>query len=361
MSETRRYGLIGTGMMGREHIQNLALVPETQLVAMMDTHALSLELAQKTCHETGIEGVSQYNDIARMVEHEALDAVIIATPNFTHHEIAADLLKTDIALLVEKPLCTTVADAEALVRLSGERKGLFWTGLEYRYMPPVATFIDRVHAGELGKLQMLSIREHRFPFLPKVGDWNRFSRNTGGTLVEKCCHFFDLMRVIISDDPVKIYASGNMDVNHLNERYDGEMPDILDNAYVIVDFAGGQRAHLDLCMFAEGAEEQEEIAAIGDKAKLEVAIPSGTVTFSPRTGFLNPKQVVREHIKTDPAALSAGHHHGATYYQLLDFHNAMINGTPPTVSALDGLRSVQMGAAAHRSIETRQAVELDFT
>ena len=55
-----------------------------------------------------------------------------------------------------------------------------------------------MHGGRVGTLQMLSIREHRFPFLPKVGDWNRFSRNTGGTMVEKCCHFFDLMRLIIA-------------------------------------------------------------------------------------------------------------------------------------------------------------------
>jgi myo-inositol 2-dehydrogenase / D-chiro-inositol 1-dehydrogenase len=55
---------------------------------------------------------------------------------------------------------------------------------------------------------MLTIREHRFPFLEKVGDWNRFNRNTGGTLVEKCCHFFDLMRLILRDDPVRVMASG---------------------------------------------------------------------------------------------------------------------------------------------------------
>ena len=69
------------------------------------------------------------------------------------------------------------------------------------------------------QLQMLSIREHRFPFLPKVGDWNRFSANTGGTMVEKCCHFFDLMRLIVGSEAVRVYCSGAMDVNHLDEVY----------------------------------------------------------------------------------------------------------------------------------------------
>jgi len=62
--------------------------------------------------------------------------------------------------------------------------------MEYRYMPPIAELIRQVHAQEAtGPAVMLSIREHRYPFLHKVGDWNRFNRNTGGTLVEKCCHF----------------------------------------------------------------------------------------------------------------------------------------------------------------------------
>ncbi len=72
-------------------------------------------------------------------------------------------------------------------------------------MPPVATFIaDAPHA--TGGIRMLSIREYRFPFLSKVGDWNRFNRNTGGTFVEKCRHFFDLMRLILQLDPVLVLA-----------------------------------------------------------------------------------------------------------------------------------------------------------
>ena len=67
-------------------------------------------------------------------------------------------------------------------------------------MPPVARLLAEVKKGSVGRVHMVAIREHRFPFLPKVGDWNRFSRNTGGTMVEKCCHFFDLMRLITRSD-----------------------------------------------------------------------------------------------------------------------------------------------------------------
>lgn len=57
----------------------------------------------------------------------------------------------------------------------------------------------------------------------QVGNWNRFNKNTGGTLVEKCCHFFDLMTLIIDSKPTRVMASGGQSVNHLDEEYDGQV------------------------------------------------------------------------------------------------------------------------------------------
>ena len=136
------------------------------------------------------------------------------------------------------------------------------------YRSPIAivksNISARADAGACGALKMLSVREHRFPFLRKVDNWNRFSARTGGTLVEKCCHFFDLMRRIMHDEPKRIVASGGQDVNHLGETHSTQSkpsatPDILDNAFVIVEFENGARALLDLCMFAENSLHQEEV------------------------------------------------------------------------------------------------------
>ncbi|WP_379553596.1 Gfo/Idh/MocA family protein [Qipengyuania sp. DGS5-3] len=355
MSRQRNYAIIGCGMMGREHMRNIALVPDAQLVAIADPDAGSREEAAALAAELG-QTPALYDDAARLYAAHPLDAVIIASPNFTHFQVVQQAMAQGVAILVEKPFCTKVDDARALEAMIADYDPLVWVGLEYRYMPPVARFAERAQAGEAGDIRMLSIREHRFPFLEKVGDWNRFNRNTGGTLVEKCCHFFDLMRHILRDEPVRIFASGGQDVNHLDERYDGETPDIIDNAYVLVDFAGGVRAVLDLCMFAEGAEQQEEICVVGNKGRLDVAIPAATVTFAPRDK--SGAQV--EHVETPADALAAGDHHGATYFQLRDFHEALVKGLPPKLSARDGTRSVEMGAAAQQSIATGLPVTLNF-
>jgi myo-inositol 2-dehydrogenase/D-chiro-inositol 1-dehydrogenase len=358
MADRIRFGLVGAGMMGREHIRNLQLFPAAQIVALADP--VESSIAQSLTTVGGTDGaVATYADAGAMIAAGGLDAVIVASPNYTHRAVLEPLLASDVAILCEKPLCTTLQDARVVAQAAKARRAPFWTGMEYRYMPPVTRLVERIAAGDVGRLVMLSIREHRFPFLVKVGDWNRFSRNTGGTMVEKCCHFFDLMRLIVGAEAVSVFCSGAMDVNHLDERYDGERPDIIDNSYTVVEFANGVRAMLDLCMFAEGEEQQEAIAGIGDKAKLEATIPAGELVFSPRTGFGAPKAVVREHVPVDEAALNAGSHHGATYYQLAAFMDAASGRGPVQVTAEDGLKAVAIGAAAELSAREHRLVRLD--
>ena len=353
---TLRYGLLGTGMMGAEHIRNVAITPGAEIVALADPVETSLGWARTALGE-GAE--PQIFTDAKGLAAAGLDAVIVASPNHTHRAVLEPLFDAGLSILCEKPLATTVDDARWIVERAAQSPGVFWTAMEYRYMPPAAAFIDQIHGGRVGKLQMLSIREHRFPFLPKVGDWNRFSANTGGTMVEKCCHFFDLMRLITQSEAVRVYCSGAMDVNHLDETYDGRRPDIIDNSYTTVDFANGTRAMLDLSMFADGAENQEEIVAVGSQARLDCLIPGGDLIYSPRTGYHRPKQSAREHIGVDAAALAAGSHYGSTFYEHQKFYSALVGNGPVEVTAHDGLMAVAIGTAAEISAREHRVVTMD--
>lgn len=357
MAETVRYGLVGAGLMGVEHIRNLEITPGAVVTALADPHEPSLRRARQALGDRA-QDVAAFADSAALARSGLVDAVIVSTPNFTHRTVLEPLFDAGLAILCEKPLATRIEDARWVAERAARADAPFWTAMEYRYMPPVAAFIEDVHAGRLGPLRMLSIREHRFPFLKKVGDWNRFSENTGGTMVEKCCHFFDLMRLITGSEAVRVYASGAMDVNHLDERYDGRRPDILDNSYTVVDFASGARAMLDLCMFADGAAEQEEITAVGDRGRLDVFIPSGALVHSPRVGFNNPKQVERRVVEVDEAALKAGSHHGSTFYEHQRFNAAVRGEGPVEVTAQDGLMAVAIGMAAEISAREKRVVSM---
>ena len=358
MTNTIKYGVIGTGVMGQEHIQNINIIESAEVVAICDTNENSRNQMKSLVKDS----TKFYNDLDELISKNIADAYIIATPNFTHINILERILKTNKHLLIEKPLCTTTEDCKKFELLAKDYSKIIWTGMEYRYMPPVKQLIKEVHNNIIGKIKMLSIREHRFPFLHKVDNWNRFAINTGGTLVEKCCHFFDLMRLVIQSEPSKVYASGNQDVNHLNEKYNGKTPDILDNAFVIVDFENGVRGLLDLCMFAENSEYQEEIVAVGDMGKIETFVPSsasGRNSSEVKIGLRNDDKIISNEVEVDNKILAAGHHHGSTYFEHLAFIKAIQQNTKPEVSLRDGLISVAVGEAAEKSIRESRLVLME--
>lgn len=348
-----RYGIIGSGMMGIEHIRNIAALDGASVVAISDPDPGSRELARTECPD----GVEAFVDHGPLLASGLVDAVVIASPNFTHLDVLSDVIDSGIHVLVEKPLCTTVADCRTIIARAAGASQVIHVGLEYRYMPPVARLVEEVRKGAIGTVKMMSVREHRFPFLPKVGNWNRFHEQTGGTLVEKCCHFFDLMNLVLEERPVRVMASGGQDVNHLDEVYAGRRSDMLDNAYVIVDYPSGARACLDLCMFAEATHNQEEISAVGDKGKIEALIPEGVLRAG-RRGEHGIGTVEVEEVSVDHVVV-AGHHHGSSYFEHVEFVAAIHNGGSAAVTLDDGLWSVAVGEAAHRSIDEGRPVLLE--
>jgi predicted dehydrogenase len=362
-----RYGIIGCGSMGREHIENLKALGGVRVTALADTHRPSLDaaLALLPDHPPTVFATPE-----ALLQSDLCDAVVIATPNFTHAGILRQALATPMHILIEKPLVTRIEDGLDLVRAAEGRQALVWVAQEYRYMPPVAELIRMAHEGAVGRLHQVAIREHREPFYPKVADWNRFSANTGGTLVEKCCHYFNLMDHILREHPSRVFASGGQRVNHLDERYDGRVPDILDSAYVIVEYPSGARASLDLCMFAENSVDNEHVVVVGDEGKLESLLPSLTLRHGRREDW-GRREVWGQPSGTgrgvsvrrvwDTRIRYAGQHFGASYIEHERFAHAIREGLPAEISLAEGLRSVATGMAAHRSIDTGLPVALaDF-
>ena len=363
MTRTINYGLIGCGMMGQEHLHNIALLDGTRVSAIYEPDPEMAKAAQGIAPDA-----TMVRSVQELLAVEDLDCLVIASPNHLHVDQICEIAATrPLPLLVEKPLFTDPQDMARLGQLHGSYPHPIWVAMEYRYMPPIAALIDKVD--KTGGVRMLTIREHRFPFLEKIGNWNRFNRNTGGTFVEKCCHFFDLMRLILKSDPVRITASGGQAVNHLDENYGGETPDILDHGYVLVDFANGARAILELCMFAEGARYQEEISAVGPKAKIEALVPGPgrfwpdhlgeppvpQVIVSPR----DPKGPIVQDIPVDPRLLAAGDHNGSTFYQHQRFLELLRGDrAAPDVTLNDGLWAVRMGLAAQQALTAGEAVRL---
>ena len=118
---------------------------------------------------------------------------------------------------------------------------------------------------------------------------------------------------------------------------------------------------LDLCMFAENSTDNEHIVIVGDEGKLESLIPSLVLRHSRREDWGQRKvwgepsgsgRGVSTRRVWDTNIRYPGQHFGASYIEHQRFANAIRNGLPPEVSLEEGMRSVAVGLAAHRSIAT---------
>jgi len=353
------YGMIGTGMMGQEHIRNIALLAGARVAAMYEPDAAMRAQAAALVPDAVVHG-----ELNALLDDPALDALVIASPNDCHMDQLERIAGgRHLPILVEKPLFTSPSDVARLQAFRAVYRAPVWVAMEYRYMPPVAALVQAA-ATVTGGVRMLTLREHRFPFLDKVGGWNRQQARSGGTMVEKCCHFFDLMRFILQDEPVAVMASGGQAVNHIGEA------DVWDHGYAIVEFARGARAMLDLCMFAEGAEYQEEITAVGGLGKIQALVP-GPGRFWPE-GLgpapvpklivcpRHPKGPETREIPVPETLLDAGDHNGSTYFQHQRFLDVVRGVAEPEVGLEDGMRAVLMGLAAQQSAAEGRVVRLDL-
>ena len=357
------YGLIGCGMMGQEHLRNIALLDNTNVTTIFEPDAgMRATAATLTPNARFVDGIDA------VITDPDVDCLVITSPNHLHLEQIERIAELGAKpLLVEKPLYTDPREAARVAALQHTYPAPIWVAMEYRYMPAITQFLDQVNSAT-GGIKMLTIREHRFPFLEKVGNWNRFNRNSGGTLVEKCCHFFDLMRHAMQSEVVRVMASAGQTNNHLDECYEGEVPDIWDNGYVILDFANGSRAMLELCMFAEGSRYQEKISAIGPSGMIEANVPGPGRFWDPAAGpapiaelITSPRasqRPIHMPVDVDPALLAAGDHNGATFYQHQKFAAVARGAGQPEVGLMDGAKAVAIGLAAQESAATGTAVTL---
>ena len=350
-------------MMGHEHIANINLLEGAEVSVVYDpVPSLAQSAAQKAGHAIIAPSIKALLNTA------GLDAVVIVSPNNRHIENLEEISSLkDIPILCEKPFYSHAEQEDRLDAVLKRHKSPIWVAMEYRYMPPIAKFIEQAQS-VTGGIKMLTIKEHRIPFLEKVGDWNRFNRNSGGTLVEKCCHFFDLMRLILQSEPIRVSASSSQILNHLDESYGGETPDIWDGGYVIYDFANGARAMLELCMFVDGTVWNEEISAVGEQGKIECRLP-GPHRFWPEnlgkpphsqlsTYPRHPKNPQTVDIIIDEALIAAGDHHGSTFYQHKKFLDVINGRGHIEVTPDDGKRAVKMGLMAQKAASTHST--LDF-
>ena len=358
-----KFNVIGCGVNGNEHIHITQLEGRASIHGVFDINPGSIELVKKTFagFNAGQELVL-YDSLDAACNDPAVDALIISTPNFTHLEMLRVAIQSGKHILLEKPMATTVEDAAEILRLSTDYPAVLQIGLQYRYK---AVIVEAMHEAferkSIGDIKMVNIVEHRLPFLDKVNQWNKFSKYSGGTLVEKCCHYFDLLNMFAQSNPVRVYATGSMAVNFKDFEYKGEKSDIIDNAIVSVEYDNGVRASFNLCMFAPMF--YDELSLCGDEGYLKaydkedyLTVPRPKAYLEVLRGEARPSRICHPGY---PSYIEQSGHSGSTFYEHVNFINN-IEGKPNIAATVEeGFWSVVVGVAAEESIKRGKVVQID--
>jgi len=168
--------------------------------------------------------------IEQMVADERLDAVVVTSPDHTHADVAARVLRAGADVVLEKPMATTVEGCRTIVGAVEETGRSLVLTFNYRYAPRNAALKEVVASGRIGRVLSLDFTwlldtMHGADYFRR---WHRDKRNSGGLAVHKATHHYDLVNWWLDDVPSWVFAAGRLafygDAN-ARERGLGQRPD----------------------------------------------------------------------------------------------------------------------------------------
>lgn len=198
-----RVGVIGVGNMGLHHARVYAQLDQVKLCAVADP-----DIARVSSIAARFNAIP-YTDYCKMVEREHLDAVTIAVPTRQHVQVALDVIERGTHLLVEKPLASSVTEAELIVNGAYQARVHLAVGHIERFNPAVQELRRRLQDGSLGKIS--SVVAKRVGVMPpQVKDAN--------VIIDLAVHDIDLLNYFFDDLPRVVKATAGFAL--LTNRYD---------------------------------------------------------------------------------------------------------------------------------------------
>ncbi len=357
-----RLVIIGTGTMGQEHMRVAALLGRARIHGIYDTRSLSMDTAEANFLPLQSQPLVRYNDLFSACNDPAADALLICTPNHTHFDVLRTAMQSNKPIFLEKPMATELQDAAEIVRADEAYESFIQIGLQYRYKPQyLEAFREALDNRALGQIKTVSVSEYRPPFLDKVDQWNKFARLSGGTLVEKCCHYFDLINLLAEARPQRIYASGGQAVNFVDFERNGVKSDIDDHAFVAIDYANGVRASFTLNMFCP--DFAEELIVVGDAGRLKAEeyhdihrSGSGNASLTIKLGENGLSKISD---LTYPRAIEQSGHHGSTYFEHIALMDRLEGKEVDSATPRQGMWAMVVASAAQQSLALGRPIDVD--
>ncbi len=324
-----RLAVIGVGHLGRHHARVLAGIEGVTLVAVADAR---IEQARAVAEPLGAEAVADYRDLLGRV-----DAVSVAVPTFLHREVAGAFLASGVHAMVEKPLASSLAQAEELVDLAARSGATLQVGHIERFNPV------------LSALESARIRP-RYITAERSGTYT-FRSTDIGVVLDLMIHDIDLILSLVPSPVVSVEALGvsvfgrNEDIANARIKFeDGCVADLTASR---ASYAASRKMRV---WGAEGyatidfGAKQATIVRPGDKLR------RGEIDTSDLD--LTQPSAVREHIFGKVLRVDKIQAEGREplALELEDFIRAIRTGTPARVSGDDGLKAIRVADAVLQSL-----------
>jgi predicted dehydrogenase len=280
-SKVLRVGIIGTGFIGKQHIEAIRRIPGTEVAAIADQNA---DMAKSVKEQFKIPVC--YSDYTELLKDETIDIVHNCTPSAMHYSINKAIINSGKHVYCEKPLTLTFAESEELVLAAREKGVAAGVNFNYRHNAMVREMHERVKNQSIGKVLLVYARylqdwllydtDYDWRLDPKVGGESRAVADIGS-------HCFDILQYILDRHITSVYANlitvypvrkrTKKDGGTYTEKYGKTLEEIPvhseDAAFLMVRFDDGTQGLIDLSQVSAGKKNGLDITINGSEAALE--------------------------------------------------------------------------------------------
>ena len=316
-----RIGIIGAGYIAAVHADVLARDDRVRLAAVHDVVPACAERLART------HGATPVATTLELLERS--DAVFITTPNTQHVSLAIAAVETGKHVFCEKPLATNVPDAQRVFEKTRNARGVFQVGHNRRFAP---VYVELKRMLETHVPHSAHVKMNRGELLKP--EWTGNPEITGGFLYETPIHMFDMMRFLFGEVE-SLHAIGSR--HEYNE---------VDDFSVLMKFANGVHATLATAADASWLFPFERVEVFCHHATLvtrEMESLTTSINLEGHFTTQSMQQLPREekwgYLQEDRA-----------------FIDSIVNGSPPLVTAFDGLMSVEIVNAVYESVRLQAPV-----
>jgi myo-inositol 2-dehydrogenase / D-chiro-inositol 1-dehydrogenase len=320
--------VIGAGRIGQIHARNVATHGQARLAGVSDLDRAAAERLAGSCGSAAIDADAAF----------AADAVMICSPTPTHAALIERAAAAGKPVFCEKPIDLSVERVRACLA-AVERAGVpLMVGFNRRFDPSFRSLHDRLRAGEIGRLELLTITS-RDPAPPPAG----YIASSGGLFRDMMIHDLDMARFLLGEEPVEVYAAASV----LVDPAIGAAGDV-DTAVVVLRAASGALAQIS----------NSRRAVYGYDQRIEAHGAAGML----RAGNARASTVERagaEGFTVDPALPFFLERYAAAYRAELEAFVAAIEaGVRPVPGGTDGLASLVLADAATESAASGKPVRI---